>query len=96
MELQIKHFQNKNKTKNAKDTSKLHTSNQGRYNYLQHYVFNNNTKFKTNAQYFNNTKIEEIEDSKNSSDYEAMWEIAIDKWTRNWNFYREKLTDSIL
>ena len=25
-----------------------------------------------------------------------MWEIAIDKWTRNWNFYREKLTDSIL
>ena len=25
-----------------------------------------------------------------------MWEIAIDKWTRNWNFYREKLTNSIL
>ena len=25
-----------------------------------------------------------------------MWEIAIDKWTRNWNFYRERLTDSIL
>ena len=25
-----------------------------------------------------------------------MWEIAIDKWTRNWNFYREHLTDSIL
>ena len=25
-----------------------------------------------------------------------MWEIAIDKWTRNWNFYREKLTDSKL
>ena len=32
MEIQIKHFQNKNKTKNVKDTSKLHTSNQGRYN----------------------------------------------------------------
>ena len=25
-----------------------------------------------------------------------MWEIAIDKWTRNWNFYRKLLTDSIL
>ena len=24
-----------------------------------------------------------------------MWEIAIGKWTRNWNFYRERLTDSI-
>ena len=25
-----------------------------------------------------------------------MWEIAIDKWTRNWNFYRKKLTNSML
>ena len=25
-----------------------------------------------------------------------MWDIGIDKWTRNWNFYREKLTDSFL
>ena len=25
-----------------------------------------------------------------------MWEIAIDKWTQNWNFYRERLTDRIL
>ena len=25
-----------------------------------------------------------------------MWEIAIEKWTRNWNFYRERLTDSKL
>ena len=25
-----------------------------------------------------------------------MWEIAIDKWTRNWNLYRERLTNSIL
>ena len=33
---------------------------------------------------------------KNSSDYEAMWEIAIDKWTRNSNFYRERLTGSNL
>ena len=50
----------------------------------------------THPKYFNNTKIEELNNSKNSSDYEAMWEIAIDKWTRNWNFYRERLTDSIL
>ena len=51
---------------------------------------------KKNQQYYTNTKIEELEDFRNSSDYEAMWEIAIDKWTRNWNFYRERLTDSIL
>ena len=25
-----------------------------------------------------------------------MWDIAINKWTRNWNFYGERLTDSIL
>ena len=25
-----------------------------------------------------------------------MWEIAIDKWTRNWNIYKEQLTDNIL
>ena len=25
-----------------------------------------------------------------------MWEITIDKWTRNWNFYTEQLTDNIL
>ena len=93
MEIQIKHFQNKNKTKNAKNTSKLHTSDQERYNNLQHHVFNNNTKFKTNPQYFTNTKIEEL---RNSSDYEARWEIAIDKWTGNWNSHREHLTDSIL
>ena len=59
---------------------------------LPHHVFNNNTKVNTNPQHFNNTKIEELDDFKNSSDYE---EIAIDKWTRNWNFYRERLTDSI-
>ena len=34
MEIQIKHFQNKNKTSNLKNTSKLHTSNHGRYKNL--------------------------------------------------------------
>ena len=58
---------------------------------------NNNTKFKTNPQYFTyDTIIKELEEFKNSSDYEAMWEIAIHKWTRNWNFYREQLTNSII
>ena len=42
------------------------------------------------------TKIKEVEEFTISADYEAMWNIVIDKWTRNWNFYREKLTDSIL
>ena len=56
-------------------------------------IFNNTNK----SQYLNyNTDIEELEKFKNSSDHEVMWEIAIDKWTRNSNFYRERLTDSIL
>ena len=42
---------------------------------------------------YNNTALENF---NNSSDYEEMWNIAIDKWTRNWNFYREHLTNSIL
>ena len=95
MEIQIKHFQNKNKT-NEKDIGNFHTIDQQKYKNLQHHVFNNNTKVKTNPQHFPNPKIEEPDYFKNSSDYEAMWEIAIDKWTRNWNFYRERLTDSIL
>ena len=53
MEIQIKYFQNINKTQNAKNTSHLNTSDQERYNNLQHHVFNNNTKLKTIQQYFN-------------------------------------------
>ena len=96
IEVHIKNFQNKIRTKNAKNASNLQTIDQERYNNLQHHVFNNNTKFETHSQYYTyNTKIEDLEEFKDSSDYEALWEIAIDKWTRNWNFYREKKTDSI-
>ena len=96
MEIQIKRFQNKNKTRNEKDINKFQAIDQQKYRNLQHTVINNNIKFNTNPQHFNNTKIEELDDFKNSSNYEAMWEIAMDKWTRKWNFYRERLTDSIL
>ena len=89
MEIQIKQFKNKNKIKNEKGIIIFHTTDQQKYTNLQHHVFNNNIKVNTNPQHFNNTKIEEFDGFKNSSDYEAMWEIAIDKWTRNWNFYRE-------
>ena len=59
-------------------------------NYTQ-YIHNNIN----NSKYIHyNTSIDEK--FKNSSDYEAMWEITIDKWTRNWNFYRDHLTDNIL
>ena len=95
MEIKIQHLRNKNKTKNTKK-SNIHTIDQQKYTNLQHHVFNNNIKVSTNPQHFNYTKIEELDDFKNSSDYEALWEIAINKWTRNWNFYRERLTDSIL
>ena len=94
MEIHIKNFQNKNKTKK---TNTSYTIDQERFDKLKNHVFNNNTKFKYSKQYFTHeTNIKEIEEFKNSSDYEAMWEIAIDKWTRIWNFYREQLTDSIL
>ena len=95
-EIQIKNFKNKNKTRNEKSIKNLHTTDRQKYNNLQHNVFHNNTQVNTNPQHFPNTKIEELNNFENSSDYEAMWEIAIDKWTRNWNFYRERLTDSIL
>ena len=93
MEVHVKNFQNKNKKRNAKNTRKSDIINQESFNNLKQHVFNN----KTNPQSFTyNTKIEELEKFKNSSDYEAMWEIAMDKWTRNGNFYREQLTGSIL
>ena len=55
MEVHIKHFQNKNKTKNAKDTSNLHTIDQERHNNLQHHIFNNNTKFDKLDRYTKHT-----------------------------------------
>ena len=64
--------------------------------------FQNRNKTKTNMSHTNSKLFiytdnsKELEEYRNSSDYEQMWEIAIDKWTRNWNFYRERLTDSIL
>ena len=96
MEIQTKHFKNKNKTRNEKGTKNLHTKDHKKYNNLQYHIYYNNTKANTNTQHFLNTKIAELNNFENSSDYEAMWEIAIDKWTQTWNFYRERLTDSIL
>ena len=85
----------KNKTRNDNTIKNYRTFNQQKYDNLQHYVFHyNHTKPYQN--YTNNTKIDKLNNTKNYSDYEAMWETAIDKWTRNWNFYRERLTDSIL
>ena len=94
MEIHIKNFQSKYKTKKTNTT---HTIEQEKFNKLKNHVFNNTAKFKYPKQYFTqDTKVKELEEFKNGSDYEAMWEIAIDKWTRNWNFYKEQLTDSIL
>ena len=92
MKVHIKNFENRNKTRNI---TYAKTNRQNKHNYINYtqYIFNNTNK----SQYLNyNTDIEELEKIKKSSDYEAMWERAIDKWTRNWNFYRERLTDSIL
>ena len=95
MEIQIQHFKKKNKTRNDNTINNYHTFNPQKYDNLQHYVFHHNHT-NTYPKYLNITKVEESNNTKNYPDYEAMGEIAIDKWTRNWNFYRERLTDSIL
>ena len=93
MEKQIKNIKNKNKLK-------IYTSNtieRTNFNKLMKNVSDNQTELTADPNsikdIYNNTAFENF---KNSSDYEEMWNIAIDKWTRNWNFYREHLTNSIL
>ena len=93
MEKHIKNIKNKNKIK-------IHTSNtieRENFNKLMKHVSDNQTELTADSNsikdIYNNTALENF---KNSSDYEEMWNIAIDKWTRNWNFYREHLTNSIL
>ena len=70
MELQIKRFQNKNKTRNEK-INKFNTIDQQKYTNFQHNVFDNSTIVNTNP-HFPNTKIEELNNFENSSDYEAV------------------------
>ena len=93
MEKHIKTIKNKNKTKIR--TSK--TIERENFNKLMKHVSENQTELTTDPNsikdIYNNTALENF---KNSSDFEEMWNIAIDKWTRNWNFYRENLTNSIL
>ena len=55
MEIQIKHFEKKNKTRNEKSIGNLHTTNKKKYNNLQHDVFNNDTKVNTIPQHFTAT-----------------------------------------
>ena len=98
MRERIKHFQNKNKTLN-KHSNNSHNNYTGKLNNITKHILHNHnhTNFKSYPEYFTyDTNIKELEEFKNSTDYEAMWEIAMDKWTRNWNFEREQLTDNIL
>ena len=94
----IKYFQNKNKTLNKHSNNSQNKYTGKLSNVTNHLIHNHNhTNFKSYPEYFTcNTKIKGLEEFQNSSDYKAMWEIAIGKWTRNWNFYREQLTNSIL
>ena len=93
MEKHIKNIKNKNKIK-------IHTSNtieRENFNKLMKHVSDNQTELTADSNSIQDIyNITELENFKNSSDYEEMWNIAIDKWTRNWNFYREHLTNSIL
>ena len=93
MEKHIKNIKNKNKIK-------IHTSNtieRENFNKLMKHVSDNQTELTADSNSIQDIyNITELENFKNSSDYEEMWNIAVDKWTRNWNFYREHLTNSIL
>ena len=92
-EKHIENFQKKNKTK----TNNKNVTDHNNFNRLMDHVFNNTTKFETEIYKLPSKYASpDLKEFKNSTDYEQMWEIAIDKWTRNWNFYREQLTDSIL
>ena len=94
----IKYFQNKTKTLNKHSNNSQNKYTGKLNNVTNHLIHNHNhTIFKSYPEYFTyKTKRKELEEFKNSSDYEAMLEIAINKWTRNWNVYREQLTNSIL
>ena len=82
------------------EESIYHTSNtieRENINKLMKHVSENQIEITADSNSIqDNYNITELENFQNSSDYEEMWNIAIDKWTRNWNFYREHLTNSIL
>ena len=79
MEKHIQNFQNKNKTK----TNMSHITAQEVFNKFGDHISSNTSKFKTNPNLFiYNDNSKELEEYRNSSDYEQMWEIAIDKWTQ--------------
>ena len=93
MEKHINKIKNKNKIK-------IHIPNtmeSENFNKLMNHVSDNHTELTTDTNsinvIYNNTALENF---KNSSDYKEMWNLAIDKWTKNWNFYSEHLTNSIL
>ena len=80
MEKHIKNIKNKNKIK-------IHTSNtieRENLNKLMNHVSDNRTELTADSNsikdIYNDTALENF---KNSSHYEEMWNIAIDKWSRN-------------
>ena len=93
MEKHKESLQEKNRIK----TNNINVTDQNNFNKLMDHVFDNTTKFETEIYKLPSKYTSpDLKEFTNSTDYEQMWEIAIDKWTRNWNFYREQLTDSIL
>ena len=70
----IKHFKNKNKTLN-KHSNYSYNNYTGELNNLTNYILHNHhhTNFKTYPEYFiYDINIKELEEFKNSTDYEAM------------------------
>ena len=85
MEKHMERLQKKNKI----NTNNINGTDQDNFKTLIDHVLDNTTTFdmeiyKLPSKYTS----PDLKELTNSTDYEQMWEIAIDKWTRNWNFYR--------
>ena len=65
-------------------------------NLTTHHMWNDNKITNKRPHIYYGPKINEIEEFTNSTDHKTMWKRTIDKWTRNSNFHREMLTDSLL
>ena len=82
MEKHMESLQKKNRIK----TNNINVTDQDNFNKLMDHVSNNITKFETGIYELPSKYTSpDLKEFTNSTDYEQMWEIAIDKWTRNWN-----------
>ena len=78
-------------------TNNINVTDQDNFNKLIDHVFDNTTKFETEIYKLPSKYTSpDLKEFTNSTDYEQMWEIAIDKWTRNLNFLQRTINRQYL